>query len=138
MINIMKRAGRRMVELELTTGKTPDQTAARIMQDYCSDTPKTYKGGPDLFRKDDDRRWGLRDTHADTYTKAGVKPPAQSGQQSTAMVEVKTAHEARSATVEEIHAVLDAIRRIESSTPYRLVKLKESNDCWAFVAPTIR
>jgi hypothetical protein len=65
-----------MVHLGVTGGKTPDKTAARIIQVHCSDTHKTYRGGPDLFRKIDGRGWGLRDTHENTYANAGVQPPS--------------------------------------------------------------
>jgi hypothetical protein len=76
--NITAKASRLMDEYGITKGKTPHQTAARIMQEYCSDTPKTHKkGAPDLFRRVDGKGWGLRDTHENTYAKAGMKPFAR-------------------------------------------------------------
>jgi hypothetical protein len=73
---ITARASRLMSQHGITKGRTPQQTAARIMQEYCSDTPKTYKGAPDLFRRVDGEGWGLRDTHENTYAKARVEPLA--------------------------------------------------------------
>jgi hypothetical protein len=145
MTDITARAGRIMIKRGLTSGKTPEQTAARIMQDYCSDTPKTYRGGPDLFRKIDGEGWGLRDTYEKTYAKAGVTPYVDSGNANpvgngdTEALDNKLSGTTSQNSLDfgNLQEVLSAIREIERSTPYRLTKLKGTGD-WAFAAPTIR